>query len=259
MGGALVTGLLAAGWTPEQVTLAEARPERAEQLRTETGCRCVADPSEALAGSDVIVVAVKPQGIGDVLSQIAGSVETTQLVVSLVAGVPTSVYEAALPGLPIVRTMPNTPALVGEGAAAVAGGTLATQRHIDVAMSILGAVGGVEQVDETQIDAVTGVSGSGPAYVFLLAEAMIEAGVAEGLERPVAVSLVAQTIRGAGALMVETDTEAALLRQQVTSPGGTTAAALERFEAGGFRELVAEAVKAATERSKELGEAVGGQ
>lgn len=219
----------------------------------------MADPAEAVVGTDVIVVAVKPQGIGDVLSQIAGSVKPTQLVISLVAGVPTSVFEAALPGIPIVRTMPNTPALVGEGAAAVAAGTLATQEHIGIAETILGAVGGVEQVDETQIDAVTGVSGSGPAYVFLLAEAMIEAGVAGGLERPVAANLVAQTIRGSGAMMIETGTDAALLRQQVTSPGGTTAAALERFEAGGFAELVAEAVRAATERSRELGEEVGGR
>jgi pyrroline-5-carboxylate reductase len=259
MGGALVTGLLRAGWTTDELTLAEARPERAEELRVETGCRCEADPAAAIGDRDVIVVAVKPQGINELLEQIAGSVSPDQVLVALVAGVPIALYEAALPGVPIVRTMPNTPALVGEGVSAVAGGTRATQGHIDAAKTVLAAVGGVEQVSEAQIDAVTAVSGSGPAYAFLLAEAMIEAGVAQGLERSVAEHLVKQTIKGAGALMIETGRDAGELREQVTSPGGTTAAALATFEAGGFRELVAEAVKAAAVRSRELGEEAGGR
>lgn len=259
MGGALVTGLLGAGWTPDQLTLAEARPERAEELRVETGCRCEADPAAAVGDREVVVVAVKPQGINELLEQIGGAVSEQQVLVALVAGVPIAIYEAALPGVPVVRTMPNTPALVREGVSAVAGGTHATQAHIDAAKTVLGAVGGVEQVVEAQIDAVTAVSGSGPAYAFLLAEAMIDAAVAEGLERGVAEHLVKQTIKGAGALMIETGRDAADLREQVTSPGGTTAAALATFEAGGFRELVAQAVRAAAVRSKQLGEEAGGK
>lgn len=258
MGGALVTGLLEAGWTPDQLTLAEAREERAQELRGQTGCRCVADPAEAVAEREVVVVAVKPQGINELIDQIARVVTSDQVVVSLVAGVPTALYEAALPGVPVVRTMPNTPALVGEGAAAVAPGRHAEQKHVDAAMAILGAVGAVVQVEESQIDAVTAISGSGPAYAFLLAEAMIDAGVAEGLDRAVAERLVKQTIKGSGALLVSSQHDAATLREMVTSPGGTTAAALARFAAGGLRELVGDAVHAAAVRSKELGDEAGG-
>jgi len=258
MGGALVTGLLEAGWTPELLALAEAREERADELRSELGCTVHADPARAADGSDVIVVAVKPQGITELLTQVAGTISPDQVVVSLVAGVPSSVYEAVLAGVPIIRTMPNTPALVGESAAAVAAGRHASQRDVELAMQILGAVGEVVQVAEEQIDAVTAISGSGPAYAFLLAEAMIDAGVAEGLDREVAARLVKQTIKGAGALMVSSEHDVGTLREMVTSPGGTTAAALARFEAGGLRDLVAEAVRAAAARSTELGEQAGG-
>jgi pyrroline-5-carboxylate reductase len=259
MGGALVTGLLDAGWTPDQLTLAEEREERAAELRAETGCVCVADPAEAVGTRDVVVVAVKPQGIGELIAQIAGVVTNRQVVVSLVAGVASSLYEAGLGEVPVIRTMPNTPALVGEGAAAVAPGQHAGQDHVDLAKLILGAVGAVVQVEEAQIDAVTAISGSGPAYAFLLAEAMIDAGVAEGLEREVAELLVKQTIKGSGALLVASGHDAGTLREMVTSPGGTTAAALARFGAGGFRDLVAEAVHAAAVRSKELGDEARGR
>jgi pyrroline-5-carboxylate reductase len=173
--------------------------------------------------------------------------------VSIAAGVGIAAIEAAVPGRPVVRAMPNTPALVREGVAAVAGGTHATDSHVEAARRLLGAVGSVVVVPEAALDAVTGVSGSGPAYVFLLAEAMIEAGVLNGLPRDVASALVHGTIRGAGVMLTDSGETAEQLRAAVTSPGGTTAAALRVLEAGALRATVIDAISAATRRSRELG------
>ena len=258
MGGALASGLLEAGWPPADLTLIEAYAPRAEQLRSSTGCHTVSEPAEGITDQDVIVLAVKPQGITTTLEQLAGVVGRHHVVVALVAGVPLAVYERSLPGVPIVRTMPNTPALVGEGVTGMAGGRHASTRDLELATTVLSAVGGVEEVGEPLIDAVTAVSGSGPAYAYLLAEAMTAAGVAEGLDPEVAHHLASQTIKGAGAMMVGSADDPATLRERVTSPGGTTAAALRVMESGGFRELVGEAVAAAAARSRELGEEAAG-
>ena len=253
MGGALLTGLLAAGWTSDEITLVEAYEPRADELRETTGCMTVSDPVDGVSGQQVVVVAVKPQGIHPTLAQLGPVITADQVVVAMVAGVPLAVYERALPEVPIVRTMPNTPALVGEGVTGMAGGSHTSADHMDLARSILSAVGGVEEVAEPLIDAVTAVSGSGPAYVYLLAEAMTAAGVRQGLDPDVAHRLATQTIKGAGAMMVGAEDDPAVLRQRVTSPGGTTAAAIGVMESSGFRELIDEAVAAAAARSRELG------
>ena len=254
MGEAIIRGLIHAGWTPDEVTAADTIQERLDALHSELGVRVSPDSAEAATGKDVVVVVVKPHHVADVIERLAGTVTSDQVVLSLAAGIPITTFEAALPGIPIVRAMPNTPALLGAGAAAIAPGTHVDAIHIERVRAILGAVGIVEEVPESLIDAVTAVSGSGPAYVFLLAEAMQSAAQELGLPASIARSLVNQTILGAGRMLTETGVDAPTLRQRVTSPGGTTAAALAAFEEGGFRELVARAMKAAEARSRELGQ-----
>ena len=254
MGGAVLSGLLKAGWTPAELTLIEAYEPRAAELRATTGCRTVVSPPEGIGGQDVVVLAVKPQDIRPALAQLASVLTGDQVLVALVAGVPIIVYERALGSVPVIRTMPNTPALIGEGITACAPGTHATSEHMALARTVLSAVGAVEEVPEELLDAVTAVSGSGPAYAYLLAEAMIGEGVRQGLDADTALRLAARTIKGAGALMEESDDSPAELRHKVTSQGGTTEAALAVMGRGGFTSLVGEAVAAATDRSKELGE-----
>ena len=201
----------------------------------------------------VVVVAVKPRDVPRLLEQVGEALKGDQVVLSLAAGVPTGSYEEVIGDVAVVRAMPNTPALVGQGISAVAAGRHATPEALDRAERVLAAVGEVTRLDESLLDAVTAVSGTGPAYAFLLAEALTEAAVREGLPRDVAERLVHQTVRGAGALLVETDLGPFELRAQVTSPGGTTAAAVHVLEERGFRALVEDAVRAAAKRSRELG------
>ena len=253
MGEAIIRGLIGAGWDPDDVTAADTDETKLSTLAEDLGIPTTADAAASAAGRQVIVVVVKPNHVTTVIDQLAGAVDSEQVVLSVAAGIPISTYETRLPGIPVVRSMPNTPALLGSGAAAIAGGTHAQRAHLDRAAAVLGAVGVVVEVPEGQIDSVTAVSGSGPAYVFLLAEAMQEAAQAEGLDEETAARLVNATILGAGRMLSETDVDAATLRERVTSPHGTTAAALARFDAGGFRTLVAEAIHAARVRSEELG------
>jgi len=250
MGEALLGGLVADGWAAvDELHVVEPDGERRAVLAEALPGISIGD--SAVAGVDTLV-AVKPHVVADVC---AGLAELgVPRVLSIAAGVTTAAMEAALGGgVSVVRVMPNTPSLVGQGAAAVAGGTEATSADIDWATGILGAVGEVVVVDESLIDAVTGLSGSGPAYVFLLAEALMAAGEAEGLPRDVAVTLTEQTLLGAATLLRESDDPPSTLRENVTSKGGTTAAGLAVFEAAGFRGLVAEVVAAAASRSRELG------
>lgn len=253
MGEALVSGLLRAGWEPSEVTLCVRRSDRADELAHQTGCTVFLEPAKAVEGRDVVVVAVKPRDVIDVLESLTGEVSEAQTVVSLAAGVTTQTYEAQLGVVPVVRAMPNTPALVGEGVTGLAAGSHADQAHLDTAREVLGAVGTVRVMDESLMDAVTAVSGTGPAYVFLLAEAMTEAAMREGLSRDIAESFVHQTIRGAGHLLTDTGKSPARLRYEVTSPGGTTAAAMHILEEKGFRALVEDAIRAAADRARELG------
>lgn len=254
MGEAIVRGLLGAGWETEELTAAVRREVRLHDVETRVGVTCHLDPAAAVENRDVIVIAVKPRDVPGLLHAIAGRVEPEQVVISIAAGVPISVFEQSLHGVPVIRAMPNTPSLVKEGVTGIAGGTWVSEDHLARAGRVLEAVGVVSIMDESLLDAVTAVSGSGPAYVFLLAEAMEEAAVREGLPHDIATALVRQTVRGAGHLLTETATRPGELRSQVTSPGGTTAAAMHILEERGFRALVEDAVRAAANRSRELGD-----
>jgi pyrroline-5-carboxylate reductase len=249
MGEALVTGLLSGGWAAGDVTVVEVSPARRDAIAAALpGVDVVPEPVAA----DGAVVAVKP---GDVEAACTALAATgVGRVLSIAAGVPTGRLEAALgAGVPVVRAMPNTPALVGAGVSAIAAGSAAAGDDLEWARGILGAVGEVVTVPERLLDAVTGLSGSGPAYVFLVVEALIDAGVLAGLPRDVAETLAIGTVAGAGRLLVETGDGPAELRAAVTSPGGTTAAGLRALEQAGTRAAFLDAVLAATERSKELG------
>jgi pyrroline-5-carboxylate reductase len=255
MGAALVGGLLDGGWDADDLSIAEIDAERRVALEQQfPKIRVVPSAAWAVADADVVVVAVKPADVAATLEIALAALGTDTLVVSIAAGVTIATLEALVPHRPVVRAMPNTPALVGAGASAIAGGTHAGAEHLDLAERLLGAVGIVVRVAEPALDAVTGLSGSGPAYVFLLAEAMIEAGVLVGLTRDVATTLVTQTLLGSATLLARDDGGPETLRAAVTSPGGTTAAGLRELESHGFRAAILDAVHAATERSRELGD-----
>ncbi len=246
MGEALVRGLVEQGWSPVHVV--EPSVDRRDELAGIAGVTVSDTPLEAVDA----VVAVKPDVVAAVLPDLAAA--GVGRVLSIAAGVRTTTIEAGLPsGTPVVRAMPNTPALVGQGAAAIAPGSHAGDDDLEWAASVLGAVGLVVRVDEADLDAVTGLSGSGPAYVFLLAEALVAAGIAQGLDPTVADALTRQTLLGAATLLSRTGEDPAVLRRDVTSPGGTTAAGLAVFDEAGFVDVVLRVVAAATARSRELG------
>ena len=251
MGSALLAGLLDAGYAaPAELAVVEALAPRRDELTAEfAGVAVVGAP--VLAADHVL--AVKPDQVGAVCEALRVQGVGSGRVLSLAAGVTITSLESWLgSGVPVVRAMPNTPALVGAGAAAVAGGTSTDDDDLAWASSVLGAVGDVVTVPESALDAVTGLSGSGPAYVFLVLEAMIDAGVLNGLPRDVAQRLATQTVVGAGRLAAETGEDPAALRAAVTSPGGTTAAGLAALEHASVRAAVMDAVSAATSRSREL-------
>jgi pyrroline-5-carboxylate reductase len=251
MGEALLVGLVTGGWaTADELRVVERLTGRAVQLRERFPGVEVAHDVDLAAGH---VVAVKPGDV-DVVCAALAATGSRRPVLSIAAGVTIDRLESALsPGTPVVRAMPNTPALVGAGVAAIARGRAATDADLAWAEAILGAVGEVVRVDESQLDAVTGLSGSGPAYVFLVAEALVDGGVLAGLPRDVSSRLTAQTLLGAARLLTESDAGPEALRAAVTSPGGTTAAGLRALESAGVRSGFLDAVMAATERSRELG------
>lgn len=259
MGEVLAGGLLRAGWAAADLVLCARREERRKQVEEATGIACLLDPAAAVAGRDVIVVSVKPSDVPGLLDQLGDAVEEGQVVVSLAAGVPTELYERVLGEVPVIRAMPNTPAQIDAAVTALALGVHAGGDALAAAETVLAAVGETVALDEQLLDAVTAVSGTGPAYVFLLAEALVEAAIREGLPWHAAEKLVEQTLRGAGMLLAQVDLSPARLRAQVTSPGGTTAAAMHILEERGFRALVEDAVRAAAQRSRELGERARGQ
>ncbi len=251
MGTALLAGLLDAGYAaPAELVVVEALAQRRDELTAEFPGVAVADAPAQAADH---VLAVKPDHVAAACDALRIVGVGPGRVLSIAAGVTITSLESWLgAGVPVVRAMPNTPALVGAGAAAVAGGTSTGDDDLAWASSVLGAVGDVVTVPEPALDAVTGLSGSGPAYVFLLLEAMIEAGVLNGLPRDVAQRLATQTVVGAGRLAAETGDDPAALRAAVTSPGGTTAAGLAALEQASVRAAVMDAVSAATRRSREL-------
>ena len=255
IGEALLAGLLAAGWAPEDLVFTERHPERAAELDERLGVRAVDVPAAA-EHAEVVVIAVKPQDIVPVLGSLAAALRPGTPVVSLCAGVPLAVLEGALPaGTPVVRVMPNTPMLVGEAMSAVSGGAHATDEQLASVEELLRAVGRVVRVPENQQDAVTALSGSGPAYFFFLVEAMIDAGILLGLPRTTAADLIVQSAFGAALMLRESDDHPVILREAVTSPAGTTIAAIRELERHGVRAALIAAIEAARDRSEELGRA----
>ncbi len=250
MGSALLTGLISSGWAPVGA-LAVSDPDSTQRQRlveAHPGLEVVDGPVAA----DGAVLAVKPD-VAEAVLRTLGAVGITR-VLSIVAGLSCARLEAALaPGAVVIRAMPNTPSLIGAGAAGMSGGSAASSADLDWAEGVLGAVGTVVRLPERHLDAVTGLSGSGPAYLFLVAEAMIEGGVMAGLTLEVSQKLVIATILGSARLMAETDDDPGTLRSAVTSPGGTTAAGLRTLEFKAVRSAFIEAVAAATERSRQLG------
>jgi pyrroline-5-carboxylate reductase len=256
MAEALVKGLLHAKVVPpEGILVSDVKPERLAHFNELHGVRTTQDNHDLVRTSDVIVLSVKPQVIDKVLALIGGDVKAGQLVISVAAGVPVSAIEARLPeGTHVVRTMPNMPATVQAGATAIAPGTHATEEDLEVARALFTAVGRVVTLDETLLDAVTGLSGSGPAYVMLMIEALADGGVKVGLHRDTALLLAAQTVFGSAKLLLDTGEHPGRLKDMVTSPGGTAIAGLHTLESGGLRRTLIDAVEAATNRSAQLGE-----
>ncbi|MFC9964876.1 MULTISPECIES: pyrroline-5-carboxylate reductase [Nocardia] len=257
IGEALVAGLLEAGRAPKDLVVVETHAPRAAQLAERFKVRVSASTSDAVVGADIVVLAVKPTVVDSVLADLSKADLDSgreQVLVSLAAGITTSHLESKLPaGFPVVRVMPNTPMLVGQGMSVQAPGRYADPEQLELVGEMLEAVGKVVTVPETQMDAVTAVSGSGPAYFFLVVEAMIDAGVGLGLTREIATELVVQTMIGSAALIDESGQNAVDLRAAVTSPGGTTAAALRELERGAIRSTFIEALQAAKRRSVEQG------
>lgn len=253
MGGAIVEGVLAGGTPASHIAIAE----RAEVLREQwaaRGIRTYPSAAEAVPGAQVVLLAVKPHVVADVLTEVAAHLPAGAVVVSVAAGVGLPALESLVPqGTPVVRVMPNTPAMVGEGMSALSPGSATTDAQVEMVRTLLAPTGRTLVVAEKDMDAVTAVSGSGPAYVYHLAEAMIDAGVTLGLTREAATELTCQTVRGAAAMLTESGTHPTLLREQVVSPGGTTAAALAQFSRGGFHATVLDGMEACYDRSRELG------
>ncbi len=252
MGETLLSGLIRGGHATADLMVGEKRAERATELREKYAVRVVAN-TEAAAAADTVALVVKPQDMGDVLTEIAPHLRPGQVIISLAAGITTAYIEKHIPdGIAVVRVMPNTPALVDEGMAAISPGTHCDEEHLALAEGMLSVTGRVVRVPEKQQDAVTAISGSGPAYLFFVVEAMIEAGVHLGLPRSTATELVVQTVVGSAKLLRETGTHPTVLREQVTSPGGTTAAAIRQLEDHKVRAAFITAMEAARDRSVAL-------
>ena len=259
MGEALISGLVHSGWgEPAEIIVCEIHAERREALGKAYGVTVTDDVVAAVRDSSVVLLAVKPQDMETVLGEISAFVTPQHLLITIAAGIPISFLQNRLAAnVPVVRAMPNTPALLREGAAAIAGGTHATESHMMQADQILSTVGRIVHLPEKHLDAVTGVSGTGPAYLFFLAESLIEAAVGVGLPRDVATELTVQTLLGAARMLRETGRHPVELREDVTSPGGTTVAAMRVLERAGVKSAFLDAVRAATERSRELAEGHG--
>jgi len=254
MGETLLSGLVRAGRRVDDLLVGEKRAERAAELEERYGVSVVSNV-DAARKADTVALVVKPQDMGAVLDEISGELRPGQLLVSLAAGITTAFIESRVPeGVAVVRVMPNTPALVDEGMSAVSPGTHCDDQHLAEAEALMSSVGRVLRIPERQQDAVTAISGSGPAYIFFVVESMIEAGVHLGLPRATATDLVVQTLVGSATMLRETGTHPTVLREQVTSPAGTTAAALRELEVHKVRAAFLAAMEAARDRSRALAE-----
>jgi pyrroline-5-carboxylate reductase len=255
MGETVLSGLLRAGWTSDRIIATDRRIERQVELEAKYGIMMMTN-AEAAAKADTVILVVKPQDMRDLLTEIAPVVSSSTLIVSLAAGVDTASIEERLPeGTPVVRVMPNTPAQVDEGMAAISPGAHSDEEHLARVSELMSATGRVVTVPERYQDAVTAISGSGPAYLFFVVEAMIEAGVHLGLPRDTATELVVQTMLGSAKLLRETGEHPTVLRERVTSPGGTTAAAIRQLEDHKVRAAFITAMESARDRSRDLAKA----
>jgi pyrroline-5-carboxylate reductase len=251
IGESLLAGLRSSGW--DDVVVTARRSERADELRERYGIEATTANADAVRGADVVVIAVKPQDIEALLGEVGTALTPEQTVLSIAAAIPTKLIERRIGDrVPVVRAMPNAPATVHEGVAGICAGAHAGREHLERAADVLRAVGTVVEVQEDYMDAVTAVSGSGPAYFALLAEAMIEAGILLGLSREVSTDLVVQTMLGTAKLLRDERMHPVELREAVTSPGGTTTRAIRELEQAGVRAAFLNAINAAMERSKEL-------
>jgi pyrroline-5-carboxylate reductase len=259
MNEAIMAGLLAAGFPKSDVTATVRRGERAAELAQRYGVTAMATAedddvnAQAVRGASVVVLGVKPVGIADVAREIASALRPDAIVVSVAAAVSIAQLEKALPaGQPVVRTMPNTPARLGHGVVSVSGGTNASRDHVERVVKLFKSVGLVVEVPEDQVEAVGALSGSGPAYVFYLAEAMAKAGEALGLDPYLALKLARETVVGAAHMLAEPGADPVALRRAVTSPKGTTERAIAVFEERGLPAIIADGARAAAERSREI-------
>ncbi|HEY7652558.1 MAG TPA: pyrroline-5-carboxylate reductase [Methylomirabilota bacterium] len=255
MGEAMIKGLLQTGLVPAAAIAAtDVRADRLQQIAKQYGVRAASSNVELVGEADVVILAVKPQIMGVVLKEISGAVDRGKLLISIAAGVPVAALRAAL-GKParLIRVMPNTPALVLEGVTAIARAEGLEPGDLEMAQELFGAVGRVVVLDEEALDAVTGLSGSGPAYVAIVIESLADGGVKMGLDRATAMTLAAQTVLGSARLILETGAHPGQLKDMVASPGGTTIAGIAALEEGGVRRTFISAVERATQRSRELG------
>jgi pyrroline-5-carboxylate reductase len=254
IGESLLAGLLSSGWRkPEEIVVTGRRQERIDEIAERYGVETTLANADAVSGASFIVIAVKPQDFDVLLGEIGGVLTPEQTVLSVAAAIPTSAIERQIAdGVPVVRAMPNRPATVHEGIAGICAGAHAGDEHLRLAEEALSHLGRVVEVPERYMDAVTAVSGSGPAYFALLAEAMIEAGILLGLSRDVSTQLVVQTMLGTARLLRDEEIHPVELREQVTSPGGTTIRAIRELERAGVRAAFLNAIQAAMERSREL-------
>ena len=253
MGEALLSGLLRAGRPPGDVAAVARRPARALELHAMYGVPVIS-AEEAVKNASTLVVAVKPQDMPRMLDEIAASVNASQLVISVAAGITTSSIERRFPvEVPVVRVMSNTPVLVDEAMSAISAGAFATEVHLRLAEELLSPVGKVMRIPESQQDAATALSGSGPAYVYYLVETMVDAGVLLGMPRRTALELATQTVYGAATMLRDSGEHPVILREAVTSPGGTTTAAIRELEKHGVRAAFLAALEAARDRGRELG------
>ncbi|MBI3610367.1 MAG: pyrroline-5-carboxylate reductase [Nitrospirae bacterium] len=255
MGSALIRGILKAQALPsDKITASDADAALLSALKEDAGIKTTSDNSVVVKSSEIVLLALKPDMIRPVLQEVKGSLTKDHLIVSIAAGVPIKAIEEVVGSeARIVRVMPNTPALIGQGAAAFSPGKKATREDVEDVKAILEAVGVAVELPEKYLDAVTGLSGSGPAFVFMVIEALADGGVKMGLPRVVAMLLAAQTVSGAAKMVLETKKHPGELKDQVASPGGTTIAGISALERGGLRAALIEAVEAATKRSIELG------
>ena len=252
MGEALLSGLVRSGVNPDQIVIADRRPERILEITKKYGVTSNSS-ADAVKTAETIVLVVKPQDMEGLLQEVAPHMKSSALVVSLAAGITTDFLQSRLPaGTPVVRVMPNTPALVDKGMAAISPGSHCDEAHLERAERLLQSTGKVIRVAEKHQDAVTAISGSGPAYIFYVVEAMIEAGVLLGLPRNVATELTVQTLLGAATMLAETGEHPTVLRENVTSPAGTTVAALRQLDDHKVRAAFLSAMEAARDRSREL-------